>query len=89
MVYCFWNIKVSEPLIIRWNHKGNSKMKILSFFFESTMAASKIRNANHQVGLDSAERLIDKFCDGERDTQGHPVPGAQSTIVRGRMPGQA
>ena len=61
-------------------------MNILSFFVESIRVASKFGRANYHVDLDSAERLINKYCDGGHDWQGQSAPSNRDTIIRGPLP---
>ena len=61
-------------------------MKFLSFFVESIRVASKFGRTNYQGDLDSAERLINKYCDGSRDRRARSAPSNRHTVVRGPLP---
>ena len=61
-------------------------MNFVSFFVESVRVASKSGRADYQVDLDSAERLINKYCGGRRDWQGRLAPSRRDTFVRDPLP---
>ncbi len=65
---------------------GSSEVNILSFLVKSIRVASKLGRANYQMDLDSAERLINKYCDAGHDWQGQLAPSNRDTIIRGPLP---
>ncbi len=64
-------------------------MNFLSFFVESIRVTSKFGRANYQVDLDSAERLINTYCDGRRDWQGKSAPTRRDAMIRHPSPDRA
>ena len=44
-------------------------MNFLSFFMESIQAANRMRTQSPLAGLQTAEQLINNYCDGDSATQ--------------------
>ncbi len=64
-------------------------MNFLSLFVESIRLANKFGRANYQVDLDSAERLINTYCDGRRDWQGRSASSRRDAMIRHPLPDRA
>ena len=41
-------------------------MNFISFFMNSIRVANRLKRQNYQAGLETAEELINKFCDGDQ-----------------------
>lgn len=64
-------------------------MNVFCFFVESIRVANKFGRASHEVDPDSAERLINKYCDGRHSWQGQSAHSKSDTITRGTLPDRA
>ncbi len=47
-------------------------MNLISFFMDSIRVANRLKRQNHQAGLETAEQLINKYCDGNQTARVQP-----------------
>ncbi len=47
-------------------------MNLISFFMDSIRVANRLKRQKYQTGLETAEKLINKYCDGNQTAGAQP-----------------